>query len=384
MESYIGENIKRLRRQKDITQETLAERMHVSAAAVSKWERGETLPDISMVIPLALYFGVSTDEILGLNVAENEARIRSYLEEYHRLGTVGKVYERFALMGKAYNEFPDDWRIVEEYMWQLNYDPNCTGPYGNEVHKEELYSLCYRILDECTLDRVRYSALSVLGGLYVNDGEMDKAIETAERFPDSYTTRGEELENCYERGSAEWWKQLRENIWDTMYRLQVKIRNAALRSNADDPAGQIRILKKAVSVIELIFEEGDYGFCHYDLSGLFIWIANRYVLLEDYEAAFAYYEKGFAHAKAYDELPEVSTHTSFLVRGYVQDRKNTNSSTEMNEVLHAMSCLKTYGVYEKVKDRLEMREILEKYEPFTGTKSCLIQEEVADDGLGAE
>lgn len=384
MESYIGENIKRLRRQKDITQETLAERMHVSAAAVSKWERGETLPDISMVIPLALYFGVSTDEILGLNVAENEARIRSYLEEYHRLGTVGKVYERFALMGKAYNEFPDDWRIVEEYMWQLNYDPNCTGPYGNEVHKEELYSLCDRILDECTLDRVRYSALSVLGGLYVNDGEMDKAIETAERFPDSYTTRGEELENCYERGSAEWWKQLRENIWDTMYRLQVKIRNAALRSNADDPAGQIRILKKAVSVIELIFEEGDYGFCHYDLSELFIWIANRYVLLEDYEAAFAYYEKGFAHAKAYDELPEISTHTSFLVRGYVQDRKNTNSSTEMNEVLHAMSCLKTYGVYEKVKDRLEMREILEKYEPFTGTKSCLIQEEVADDGLGAE
>lgn len=40
MESYIGENIKRLRRQKDITQETLAERMDVSAAAVSKWERG--------------------------------------------------------------------------------------------------------------------------------------------------------------------------------------------------------------------------------------------------------------------------------------------------------------------------------------------------------
>lgn len=384
MESYIGENIKRLRRQKDITQETLAERMHVSAAAVSKWERGETLPDISMVIPLALYFGVSTDEILGLNAAENEERIRSYLEEYHRLGTVGKVYERFALMGKAYSEFPDDWRIVEEYMWQLNYDPNCTGPYGNEVHKEELYSLCRRILDECTLDRVRYSALSVLGGLYVNDGEMDKAIETAERFPDSYMTRGEELEDCYERGSAGWWKQLRENIWDTMYRLQVKIRNAALRSNADDPAGQIRILKKAVSVIELVFEEGDYGFCHYDLSGLFIWIANRYVLLEDYEAAFAYYEKGFAHAKAYDELPEIGTHTSFLVRGYVQDRKNTNSSTEMNEVSHAMSCLKTYGVYEKVKDRPEMREILEKYEPFTGTKSCRIQEGAADVGLGAE
>ena len=88
MKLYIGENIKRLRRQKGITQETLAERMHISTAAVSKWERGETFPDISMVIPLASYFGVSTDEILGLNAAKNEdltliinSSYRSYEEQ---------------------------------------------------------------------------------------------------------------------------------------------------------------------------------------------------------------------------------------------------------------------------------------------------------------
>ena len=74
MQLYIGENIKRLRKQKGVTQETLAERMHVSTAAVSKWERNETLPDISMVIPLASYFDVSTDELLGLDAAKNEEK----------------------------------------------------------------------------------------------------------------------------------------------------------------------------------------------------------------------------------------------------------------------------------------------------------------------
>ena len=64
MELCIGGNIKRLRRQKGITQEALADQLHISAAAVSKWERNETLPDIGMVIPLASYFGVSTDEVL--------------------------------------------------------------------------------------------------------------------------------------------------------------------------------------------------------------------------------------------------------------------------------------------------------------------------------
>lgn len=38
MQLYIGDNIKRLRKQKGITQETLADRMNVSTAAVSKWE----------------------------------------------------------------------------------------------------------------------------------------------------------------------------------------------------------------------------------------------------------------------------------------------------------------------------------------------------------
>lgn len=301
MELYIGENIKRLRRKKGITQETLAEHMHISAAAISKWERGETLPDISLVIPLASYFGVSTDEILGLDAAKNEEKIKSYLDQYYRLGALGKVHEKFELAIKAYNEFPNDWRIVEEYMWQLFYDPNCTDPLGYQVHKEELYRLCDRVLDECTLDQARYAALSILGSLYNEDGQFDKAIATAKRFPDHWMTKEEELEGCYDLGSDEWHTQLRENIWNTMHTLQVKIRNAALWSNFDDPAEQIRILKKSIALIELVFDDGDYGFCHYDLGELYIWIANRYVMINDFGTAFECYEKGLAHARAYDE-----------------------------------------------------------------------------------
>ena len=167
---YIGENIKRLRKQKGITQETLAERMHVSIAAVSKWERNEALPDISMVLPLASYFGVSTDELLGLDAAKTEEKIQEIMKERNRLCALGKEYEAFDLIVSAYKEFPDDWRIVEEYMWKLYYDPNCVEPYGHEVHKEELYRLCERVLDECVVDQVRYSALSILGGLYLLDG----------------------------------------------------------------------------------------------------------------------------------------------------------------------------------------------------------------------
>ena len=81
MQLYIGENIKRLRRQKGITQETLAERMHVSTAAVSKWELGRGYPNIDSLKDIAKFFSVSLDDLLSTNevlaIAEEDGKQRS-------------------------------------------------------------------------------------------------------------------------------------------------------------------------------------------------------------------------------------------------------------------------------------------------------------------
>ncbi len=371
MQLYIGDTIKHLRKQKGITQETLAEYMHVSTAAVSKWERNETLPDISMVIPLASYFGVSTDEVLGLDAVKNEEKIKHYLDKANHFAALGKAQERFDLITEAYHEFPNDWRIVDAYMWQLNYDPSCKDPYGNEVHKEELYRLCERILDECNVDQTRYTALSILGGLYILDGEKEKALALAKRFPDYWTTEGEELEHSYdcENGEeAEWFAQLRENIWDLTSLLHVKIRNATLQAKELDSHEKIKNFEKAVSLIKMIFDDEDYGFYHQDLSDLHFWIANQYVKSHDFPKAFEHYELGFQHAKAYDDLPKITTHTSFLVRGKIFDRTQINSSVEANMISRQISCLRSWGVYQKVKDMVQMQTLLAKYEPYAGNK----------------
>ena len=63
----IGKMILHLRRNRNVTQEELAAELGVTAAAVSKWENGYTLPDILMLCALADYFQVTTDELLGRN-----------------------------------------------------------------------------------------------------------------------------------------------------------------------------------------------------------------------------------------------------------------------------------------------------------------------------
>ena len=62
----LGKTILELRKQKNVTQEDLAAELGVTAAAVSKWENGYTLPDVLMLCALADYFQVTTDELLGL------------------------------------------------------------------------------------------------------------------------------------------------------------------------------------------------------------------------------------------------------------------------------------------------------------------------------
>jgi two-component system chemotaxis response regulator CheY len=71
MEKYmnieIGKKIYELRKSKDMTQEKLAAEMGVSVAAVSKWETGNSVPDIFMICSFADFFDITTDELLGRN-----------------------------------------------------------------------------------------------------------------------------------------------------------------------------------------------------------------------------------------------------------------------------------------------------------------------------
>ena len=60
----MGEKMQKLRKQKNWSQETLAEKLGVSRQAVSLWERGESMPEIDKLIPLARLFGVTADYLL--------------------------------------------------------------------------------------------------------------------------------------------------------------------------------------------------------------------------------------------------------------------------------------------------------------------------------
>ena len=61
----ISKNIKALRMQKGLTQKELADLLHVTSQAVSRWEKGDVEPSIDTISEMASIFEVTTDEIIG-------------------------------------------------------------------------------------------------------------------------------------------------------------------------------------------------------------------------------------------------------------------------------------------------------------------------------
>ena len=60
-----SETLIHLRKEKGLTQADVAERLSGAPQAVSKWEKGDSFPDVSLLAPLARLFGVSVDELLS-------------------------------------------------------------------------------------------------------------------------------------------------------------------------------------------------------------------------------------------------------------------------------------------------------------------------------
>ena len=173
MEMTIGANIKRLRTAKNITQEQLSVAMNVTCAAVSKWERGETYPDITLLQPLAYFFEVTLDELMGYDQKKVQADIDETIALYRKHWKDSKGRE---IIVKAYHDYPNDYRIMHYYMWNIGGDMADNNPTVLIEHKEEFLSICEKILDGCTEDALRLNAWNMRAKILHADGRSTPDI----------------------------------------------------------------------------------------------------------------------------------------------------------------------------------------------------------------
>ncbi len=106
MEHKISDTIAEHRRALGLTQEQLGTRLGISGQAVSKWEKGESMPDILLLPELCDIFGISVDELLGRKMNESHRTMQEFCALARREGRSQTVLEA---LGALFNDSGTNW-----------------------------------------------------------------------------------------------------------------------------------------------------------------------------------------------------------------------------------------------------------------------------------
>lgn len=206
MTETMGQIIKRLRKDHNLTQEELAEQLNISAPAVSKWENDISMPDVSQIVPLANLFGVPTDVLFGIYDTRQDEEIDARLEEIYRIydGCKGGEEGSTALIildkyRNAIRVYPNNAVILTEAiafgkMLVLFYESDLKALIGQEGVDnlvDEIVRWANIVIKYSTsLDKV-LSAKRGLIDIHVHRKNWDAAYGLAETFPNDISeTRG--------------------------------------------------------------------------------------------------------------------------------------------------------------------------------------------------
>ncbi len=110
MENNLAENIRSFRKNLGFTQEQLAERLGITLAAVSKWERGTSEPDLAYIMDLAEIFHVSVDALIGFSMHSGDADTEA--DRIEEMGGVEDISRIISEYETALKKFPNHFRIV--------------------------------------------------------------------------------------------------------------------------------------------------------------------------------------------------------------------------------------------------------------------------------
>lgn len=316
-----GENLKNLRKSKNLTQEALADFLGMSFQAVSKWERGESYPDITILPAIASFFGVTVDNLLGTDMIEKENKIKEYCEKYSHMLSEGRTSEARDMLKTAICEFPGNYDLLSKYMNALIY-----SQYDDEYLlgiKAEVQRVYNIIQNYCTIDSIRIWTQKVMCrylrdlSLIENSGvDIKNAEKILEQMPVMQNTRDYEAMYMYPHDDKKREIACANGISE-MLRLFGEIMNRKHR-NFLDANGDIS--EAYINLVENVMPDGDYGKSHYLMVINHQRLGVKKYVAGDKKSALRHFEKALRLAKNYDEMPDVMVHTSDAVKGLEFDK----------------------------------------------------------------
>ncbi len=333
MKLNIGETIKRLRKEKEITQEEFSEILGVSCQSVSRWENNSCYPDIELIPVIAEFFGITTDTLMGIDNAAEKRAVEQYKSDFQEAISRGAIGECISISRKAVAEYPNNYILLNQLMYSLfvSGDDSADIPdwkENMEKYDGEIVALGERIIKYCPDTGIRLEATARLAFQHCEMGRKETGRALYETMPSMTVCREQAI----------WWAlreeekipHLHESIREAYYLLDGFI----WRLEKQLPASEaLKVLEKEFAIRDIMYDGkavfGSWGNAEMNFS-----CAKYLAQLNRTEEAIKHLRVSAEAATAFDNRPE-EIHRESLLMGR-RTEKRTDYDTADSRPLHVI------------------------------------------------
>lgn len=321
MKLNIGETVKRLRKERDITQEEFAEIIGVSCQSVSRWENDTCYPDIELIPVIADFFGISTDRLMGVDETKEKQAINSFLQEFQKEISKGNIEKCISIARNGVKQYPNNYILLDKLMYALFVSGDDDGNIPQwkenmEKYDAEITALGERIMKYCPDQNIRLSATARLAFNHCLHGRKEMGKKIYDQLPP--------MELCRERQM--WWSLEKEERLPFLQNAIMKSYEALrsfiwLFADADVTSldTELIAIQKVFELEKLILEDNrpknSWGDVYLNYS-----MAGKYALLNNYDNMYKHLQIAVDKAKEFDNRPDEQTYSATLVGKITQRR----------------------------------------------------------------
>ena len=177
MELLFAKRIRGKRLEKGLTQEQLAQAIQISPQSVSKWERGDGYPDITLLPRIANFFQISVDELIGNDEATRQEDADRFERTWWSIPRSKEGWPRKLELAKEYYvKYPQNFEVMHrlgeaivnnmdalEENLQLLFEIHAkimSGCTEEEYRRDSLHRVCYAATDSELDDQISKSELN--------------------------------------------------------------------------------------------------------------------------------------------------------------------------------------------------------------------------------
>ncbi len=352
MELNIGSAIRRLRQERNITQEELATAIGVTAQAVSKWERAEGYPDITLLPEIAGFFGVDLNTVCGMDQMKERREIAQIMTASRKADSYD---EGLRIAREGLEKYPQSYELKNNLADRLL---GCLGRWTPPKETlDEVIRLYEDIIEHCPEQRLHSHAMAEICRIYELAGDHNKAMKAAYCLPFHRQTM--EFVLCQVLQGEKLVERAQVNL--IHYLMDVDFMVWKLISSDHYSAEEkITLCRKMIDMFEIVGDCGDWNIGLMWTERLYLQIAKLYMESDNTAEALRNIEKAAEYAVRGDSLTGEGKRTSLMLNATEVIPNTSGDDAERVGCRHCREEIEETDAFDPLRDTPEYAEILAK------------------------